>query len=332
MPSTERTPFGALPDGRRVERIVLQSDTGLSATVLTLGATLSSVRAPDGAELTLCLPDLAAYLDQRAFLGAVVGRYANRIAGGRFELDGTEHRLSVNEPPNTLHGGQDGFDRRLWQAALTGDGVALELVSPGGDQGFPGELTARVTYSLAGNEVRIAYAATTTAPTVVNLTNHTYWNLSGDGASSIEDHVVWLNARSYLPVDAELIPTGAVEAVDGTPFDFVSRPRPIGERIGLENEQLRRAGGYDHTFVLAPGELAARVRDPKSGRALEVVTDAPGVQFYSGNKLDGSPHPRRSGFALETQRFPNAPNQPSFPSSVLRPGEELRSATTYRVL
>jgi aldose 1-epimerase len=338
-------------DGRLVDCFSLCS-SGIAVHVLTLGAILQGVQVPDAAgtvaDVALSCTSVDDYLSQGAYLGAIVGRYANRIAGGCFELDGLVHRLSVNERPNTLHGGAEGFDRRLWSAIAfeegAGAGLLLSLTSNDGDQGFPGTLDVQVRYFVVGSELRVDYRAFTSRPTVVNLTNHAYWNLSGEGRGSIEDHIVWLNARRYTPVDQALIPTGVIEQVKETPFDFFSRPEPIGRRITLDDEQLRFGGGYDHNFVLEPGASddgaprpAARVVDPTSGRTLDVRTTAPALQFYSGNKLDvstagpsGRPYGRRSGFALETQLFPNAPNQRTFPSSVLRPGGEFRSTTIYR--
>jgi aldose 1-epimerase len=340
-----------MPAGRRVDCFSLCS-SGITVNVLTLGAILQGVHVPDAAgtvaNVTLSGTSVDDYLSQDAYLGAIVGRYANRIAGGCFELDGLVHRLSVNERPNTLHGGVEGFDRRVWSAIAfekgTGAGVVLSLTSEDGDQGFPGTLDVQVRYFVIGSELRVDYRASTSRPTVVNLTNHAYWNLSGEGHGSIDDHILWLNTRRYTPIDQALIPTGAIEHVKGTPFDFFSRPEPIGRRLTLDDEQLRFGGGYDHNFVLEPRatgdgapQPAARVVDPTSGRTLDVLTTAPALQFYSGNKLDGStagpsgrPYGRRSGFALETQLFPDAPHQPHFPSSILRPGEQFRTTTVYR--
>ena len=340
-----------MPDGRRVDCFSLCS-SGITVNVLTLGAILQGVHVPDAAgtvaNVTLSCTSVDDYLSQGAYLGAIVGRYANRIAGGCFELDGLVHRLSINEPPNTLHGGVEGFDRRLWSAIGfkkgAGAGVVLSLTSEGGDQGFPGILDVQVRYFVIGSELRVDYRASTSRPTVVNLTNHAYWNLSGEGRGPIDDHIVWLNARRYTPVDHALIPIGVIEEVKETPFDFFSRPEPIGRRLTVDDEQLRFGGGYDHNFVLEPRatddgtpQPAALVVDPSSGRTLDVLTTAPALQFYSGNKLDGSTtgasgrqYGRRHGFALEPQLFPNAPNQQKFPPSVLRPGGEFRSTTIYR--
>jgi aldose 1-epimerase len=307
-----REPFGRLPDGRLVERLTLRSER-LEATVLTLGAILQSL-VVDGVDVTLGYATVEEYLAGDAYLGAIVGRYANRIAGGRFVLDGREHRLTVNEPPNALHGGVEGFDRRLWTVVAADDAsVELALVSPDGDQGYPGSLSVRVRYRLAGDELRLDYHAATDAPTVVNLTSHAYWNLAGSG--SIDGHVLRLDAECYLPVDAATLPTGAIEAVRGTAFDFTA-PRTLG-------------GVYDHCFALRPGGVAARLADPGSGRTLELATDRPGLQLYTGDRLTGA-YATRSGVALEPQAFPDAPNRPEFPSAVLRPGRALRSTTRLR--
>jgi aldose 1-epimerase len=346
-------PFGELADGTTVHRHTLANDRGMTVAVLTYGGIVQSIEVPDRhgrpANVALGFADLDAYLaDNRPYFGALIGRFANRIAGGRFALDGRSYRLPVNDPPNSLHGGTEGFDKRVWTATETGgegDPAALELAytSPDGEQGYPGTLAVRVRYTLSReNGLRIDYRATTDAPTHVNLTNHSYFNLSGEAAGSIEDHRLQLDADRYTPIDATSIPTGELAPVAGTPFDFTA-PRTIGERIGDAHEQLAFGLGYDHNFVLnqPPGGrgllLAARVVDPASGRVLELSTSEPGVQFYSGNHLDGSlvgtggvAYRRRGGFALETQHFPDSPNQPGFPSTVLRPGQVYQTATVYR--
>jgi aldose 1-epimerase len=285
--------------------------------VLTLGGILQSVSVGD---VNVALGDstVEEYLAGDAYLGALIGRYANRIAAGRFVLDGRVHRLPLNEPPNSLHGGAEGFDRRLW-TVVAADGAAVELAleSPDGDQGYPGTLAARVRYRVAGDELRIDYRARTDAPTVVNLTSHAYWNLAGQGSGPVDGHVLWLSADAYLPVDDATLPTGAIEDVRGTAFDFAAEPRVLGERP------------YDHTFVLRRPGLAARLTDPASGRTLELSTDRPGLQVYTGDRLTGT-YPRRAGIALEPQAFPDAPNRPHFPSTVLRPGDEFRSTTSLR--
>jgi aldose 1-epimerase len=344
--------FGALEDGTVVHRWTLTGDGGMTVRVLTYGGIVQAVELPgdDGRPVGLALgfATLDAYVaDNRPYFGALVGRYANRIAGGRFTVDGRAFQVPVNDPPNSLHGGPEGFDKRVWSAsdASGPDGAAVELAytSPDGEMGFPGALAVRVRYGVGpGNQLRIDYRASTDAPTVVNFTNHTYFNLAGEAAGPVDGHLVQLYADHYTPTDAANIPTGRVAPVADTPFDFTS-PHAIGERIHADDEQLRFGLGYDHNFVLRPaaGEdglaPAARVQDPASGRVLEVATSEPGVQLYSGNHLDGTlvgaggvAYGPRAGLALETQHFPDSPNQPGFPSTVLRPGEVWRSATVYR--
>jgi aldose 1-epimerase len=348
----QREPFGALADGTAVQRYTLDNGHGVVVRVLTYGGILQAIEVPDRdgrrANVALGFTDLDGYVrSNRPYFGALIGRYANRIAGGRFTLDGRTCHLPVNNPPNSLHGGTEGFDKRVWAASDVTDenGVGLELAytSPDGEMGYPGRLTVRARYRLSpGSELRIDYRATTDAPTHVNLTNHSYFNLAGEAAGTIDDHRLQLRAAHYTPTDATSIPTGEVAPVAGTPFDFTS-PRPIGERIDEDHEQLVFGLGYDHNFALDPPptgqglRLAARVADPASGRVLEVLTSEPGVQFYSGNQLDGTlvgiggtAYRRRAGLALETQHFPDTPNQPQFPSTVLRPGQVYQSATSYR--
>jgi len=339
--SVRREQFGALPDGQEVERFVLRSG-GLEAAVLTYGAVLQSVRAPDAAgtvaEVALGYDVLDGYLADSTYVGAVVGRYANRIAGGRFELDGVEHVLPRNNGDACLHGGPGGFHSLVWTAREVAGGVELSLTSPDGDMGFPGTMTATATYVLGDDGLTVSYTAETDAPTVVNLTNHAYWNLDGEGP--IEDHVLELPAPRFVAVDDDLIPTG-IQPVEGTPMDFRS-PRRIGDGLRSATDQLLRAKGYDHAWVqdgAGDGGVRriARVRGPHSGRVLEVLTDQPSVQFYSGNFLDGSIAGRGGrawrqgdGFCLETQHLPDSPNQPDFPSTVLRPGERYATRTLFR--
>jgi aldose 1-epimerase len=337
--SLESEAFGTLPDGRTVERYRLR-EADVEVAVLTYGAVLQSVRVPDGSgrlgEITLGYDDLAGYLADGGYLGAVVGRYANRIAEGRFTLDGVEHVLPRNHGTSCLHGGPGGFHARLWSAREREGGVELELTSDDGDQGFPGTLTATVTYVLDADGLTLTYRAVTDRPTVVNLTNHAYWNLAG--RRTVEDHVLELGAARFVAVDDRLIPVG-VEPVEGTPMDFRS-PCRIGERLRAGTAQLQHARGYDHAWVLdgGPGlRPVARVTEASTGRVLEVLTDQPSVQFYSGNFLDGSvlgrggrAHRQGDGLCLETQHLPDSPNQPDFPSTVLRPGEEYRTVTTFR--
>ncbi|MGK5680982.1 aldose epimerase family protein [Actinoplanes sp. URMC 104] len=336
--------WGATSEGS-VERHTLSNSSGVRVRILTYGGILQSIEVPgrDGevANVVLGFSSLQEYVDNPGpYFGALIGRYANRIARGQFELDGAMWQVPVNNGPNSLHGGATGFDKRIWSAAPTADGLVLTHVSPDGDQGYPGTLTATVTYTLTDDGLRLHYRATTDAPTVVNLTNHSYFNLAGEGSGSIYDHVLQLNAAAYTPVDATAIPTGEIAPVDGTPMDFRT-PTPIGERIRAGEEQLLISGGYDHNWVLDdPGaglRLAARVVDPGSGRTLEVHTTEPGVQFYSGNFLDGTfagtsgrAYRQGDGFALETQHFPDSPNRDTFPSTVLRPGETYESTTVLK--
>ena len=339
--SVRRELFGALPDGRKVERFLLRSG-GVEVAVLTYGAVLQSVRVPDSSggstEITLGYDDLDGYLGDSTYVGAVVGRYANRIAEGRFTLDGVEHVLPRNNGDACLHGGPAGFHTRIWADREVPGGVELSLTSPDGDSGFPGTLTATATYVLDEAGLSVSYAATADAPTVVNLTNHAYWNL--DGAGTVEDHVLELPASRFVAVDAGLIPTGTAP-VEGTPMDF-REPRRIGDRLRAADEQLRHARGYDYAWVLDDADdaglrLMARVRGPRSGRVLEVHTDQPSVQFYSGNFLDGGvagrggrAYRQGDGLCLETQHLPDSPNQPDFPSTVLRPGERYETRTLFR--
>ncbi|WP_232668135.1 aldose epimerase family protein [Pseudonocardia sp. TRM90224] len=322
--------------------------SGLELGVEPRGARIARLRAPDRAgwwdEVAIGLAD---YADDRNFVGAIVGRYANRIGGGRFTLDGREHVLPRNEPGATLHGGPGAFDCAIWQAedvqpGVDGGAVTLRHVSPDGENGFPGTLQAAVTYTVRGPDLLVELEATTDAPTVVNLTQHAYFALHG-GAGSVEDHEITVHADSYLPIDADLVPEGGPAPVEGTPFDL-RRPVRLGERLRDPHPQLQRARGYDHTFVLGgrgPREddlpIAAHVREPASGRTLTLFTDQPGLQVYSGNMLDGSVlrhdgRPVRQGDALclEPQQFPDAPNRPDFPSPVLRRGEVWRSRTLLR--
>jgi aldose 1-epimerase len=346
----ERKPFGRTPAGEAVELFTFAREGAPTVAITNLGGHIVEVLAPDRAgrvaDVTLGYRDFAGYLADTNYFGCIVGRYANRIAKGRFTLDGKTYTLAVNNGPNSLHGGPTGFQTRVWTPkVVTGpDGDALELtyVSKDGEEGYPGTLTAKVVYSLRKDGgLAIDYTATTDAPTVVNLTNHAYFNLAGEGEGTILGHEMQIEADAFTPVDATLIPTGKIQPVEGTPFDF-RKPVAIGARIDAPDDQLEAGGGYDHNFVLRgkTGELrlVARVREPKSGRVLEVLTTEPGIQFYSGNFLDGTvvgksgkPYVRRGGFCLEAQHFPDSPNEPSFPSVVLRPGQTYRQTTVYRV-
>jgi aldose 1-epimerase len=329
-----------------VDIYTLTNVHGVEARVATYGATLVSLKAPDRSgqlkNIVLGFDSLEPYLKGVPYYGATVGRYANRIAKAHFTLDGKSYQLAANDGPNTLHGGKRGFDKRIWTAqvlpAAQGNGVRFTYVSAAGEEGYPGELTVHAVYRLDDKDnLEIEYTATTTAPTPVNLANHAYFNLTGDPGVPVLDHVVTLNADRFTPVDATLIPSGELRPVEGTPFDFRT-PHKIGERIGAQDEQLLRGRGYDHNWVLnkpAPGmSLAATVTEPNSGRSLEVRTTQPGVQFYTGNFMNGKPveaggsgFAYRTGFCLETQHFPDSPNQPSFPSTVLRPGHTYAEKT-----
>ncbi|WP_076261986.1 aldose epimerase family protein [Intrasporangium flavum] len=326
----------------RPASIELVSD-GLTLEVLTAGAAVRRLVVQDGhsdgpVDVVLGHRDAGTYATGGGYLGAVVGRYANRIAGGRFALDGTTYSLTTNEGPNTLHGGADGFDRRVWtvEDAAT-DHVRLRLTSPDGDQGFPGRLDAEVTYSIGPRTVRLDYTATTDRATVVNLTNHAYVNLDGEGSGSVDDHVLRVEADTVAPVRPDLLPTG-LAPVTGTPLDWRS-PRRIGTVLQHDHEQLRRARGLDHHFVVrGSGMRTAAVLTGRSGRTLTVESDQPGVQVYTGGHFDetiiglsGRRYGPRAGIALETQGFPDAPNRPDLPSTVLRPGEVFRSTTVWRL-
>lgn len=345
-----RDAFG-IAYGTPVDRFTLTNANGVEIVVLSYGGIIQSIRVPDRdgvvANVALGFATLDEYVSENPYFGCIAGRYANRIALGRFSLEGTEYSLAINNEPNTLHGGERGFDKYVWDATevddASGVGVRLSRVSPDGEEGYPGNLTVDVTYRLTdADELRIDYHATTDAPTVVNLTNHSYFNLAGEGSGGIYEHELTLNAPRYTPTDATAIPTGEFAAVEGTPFDF-TQPHAIGARIRDGVEQIVLGRGYDHNFVLDrpdPGDtsliLAARVHDPISGRTMEVSTTEPGIQFYSGNFLDGTvvgtsgrPYRQGDGLALETQHFPDSPNQPSFPTTELRPGDEFTSTTVY---
>jgi aldose 1-epimerase len=344
--------FGKLSDGRPTHVFTLENASGFRAEISDYGGTVVRLLAPDRNgkldDVILGLHDAAEYQAKSPFFGALIGRYGNRIAHGKFTLDGQTYSLPLNDHPGgvpcSLHGGV-GFDKVLWQAkpeVVDGNPtLVLTYVSPDGDQGYPGELTAEVTYTVTPkNELRIDYKATTTKATPVNLTNHMYFNLHGEGNGTILDEVLTLKAAHMTPVDASLIPTGEIAPVAGTPLDFTT-PHAIGERIGADNEQIKFAGGYDHNWVLDNQDgslaLAATVSDPQTGRFMEVLTDQPGIQFYTGNFLDGTitgiggkKYVHRGAFCLETQHYPDSPNHPEFPSTILKPGETLRSTTIYR--
>jgi aldose 1-epimerase len=351
-PTISKDVFGTTPDGERVDRYTL-SNGRMRVRILTYGGILQTIEVPDRrgrlGNVTLGFDNLADYVARSPYFGCITGRYANRIANGRFTLDGQVYELPINNDPNSLHGGTVGFDKHVWAATEIRDrdsvGLRLRFTSPAGDQGYPGTLRATVTYTLTrSNGIRMDYRATTDAPTVVNLTNHAYFNLAGEGTGTIDDHLLYLNARRYTPVDPTLIPTGALDPVAGTPMDF-TRPTAIGARNRDGTfEQLVIGRGYDHNWVLdrrdhsyTKLELAARVLDRSSGRVLTIVTTEPGIQFYGGNFLDGTlvgtsgrMYRQGDGFALETQHYPDSPNQPHFPSTELRPGQTYQSTTIYQ--
>lgn len=332
--------YGSMPDGRKVRVFTLTNKAGLRVKVTEYGAILVSMEAPDKsgklADLTHGYDSLEGWLTNTFYFGATVGRFGNRIKDGKFTLDGKNHNLPTNNHPRGfpchLHGGLKGFDKVLWSGKVTANnGVEFSYTAKDGEEGYPGNLSVKVAYTLTDdNELKWEAQATTDAPTILNIVNHTYWNLSGDPSTTINDHVLMLDADRYLPTDAGLIPTGRIDSVAGTPMDF-TKPATIGDRIDADFEALKLAGGYDHAWVMKEGggvRLAARLKDPKSGRVMEVSTDQPAIQFYGGNFLDGKAigkggvvYVRRSALCLETEGFPDAPNHPSFPSPVLRPGE-----------
>ena len=347
-----RAPFGAMPDGTAVEIFTLTNLNGLELRAINYGAIIVSLKVPDKsgqfADIVNGHDALDGYLTRSRFFGAVVGRYGNRIAKGKFTLDGTEYTLAVNNGPNHLHGGVRGFDKVVWdvgkdavRAGSREAAVTFSRMSPDGEEGYPGNLTVSVTYVLTDeNELLVAYAAATDKATPINLTQHSYFNLAGHQAKDILDHRLTVNADRYTPVDATQIPTGSRAPVAGTPFDFRTATR-IGARIADDNEQLKIGAGYDHNFVLnRQGTglvLAARLEDPVSGRIMEVLTTEPGLQLATANRLDGTivgkggaKYGRHSGVCLETQHFPDSPNQPAFPSTILRPGEHFESRTVFK--
>jgi len=341
--------YGRMPDGVQVDGYTLRNSKGTTMQVITYGAIITSLRTVDAqgefADIVLGFDSLDGYLHDPPYFGAVVGRYANRIAKGRFTLDGHEYQLPVNNGPNSLHGGTRGFDKVVWQATSfendSSSGVVLSYTSSDGEMGYPGRLDVRVTYTLTdGNEVVVDYFATTDKATPINLSQHSYFNLAGDAKRDILGHQLRLAASRYTPVDSTLIPTGELASVEGTPFDFRTLT-PIGARIGESNQQLTFGIGYDHNFVLdretSGLSHAAQVVEPESGRVLDIFTDQPGIQFYSGNFLDGTitgkggrVYQHRYGFCLETQHFPDSPNHAEFPTTILRPGEEYKSRTVFR--
>jgi aldose 1-epimerase len=348
-PGASENDANAIAAGRPVKSFTLRNATGVEVTAISYGAIITSWKVPDRtgqmADIVLGFADPAQYVAANPpYFGAVVGRYGNRIANAKFSLDGSTVTLAANDGANHLHGGKQGFDKVLWEGAIVkdrrGPSVAFTRTSPDGEEGYPGALKTRVTYTLTDkNELMVEYEARTDKPTVVNLTQHSYFNLAGQGSGDILGHELRINADRYTPVDKTLIPTGELALVEGTPFDF-RKPTAIGARIASEHPQMQFGRGYDHNWVLARSgvdlSLAAEVYEPKSGRTLAVTTTEPGLQFYTGNFLDGTitgkegrVYRQRYGFCLETQHFPDSPNKPNFPATTLRPGETYRSRTVF---
>lgn len=339
-------PFGDMPDGRPVTIFTLKNSRGAEARISEYGGILVSLKMPDRngqfGDVVLGYDNLSDYLKSSPFFGALIGRYGNRIAKGKFTLDGVEYTLPTNNPPNSLHGGDKGFDKVLWHGAPemmpNGPSLRLTYLSKDGEEGYPGNLSVTAVYTLTeDNSLRLDYTATTDKDTVVNLTHHSYFNLRGSG--TILDHLVYIDADKFTPVDSTLIPTGELRPVDGTPFDFRT-PTAIGARIDQDDEQLKFAKGYDHNWVVNnPGSLRlmARVTDPASGRVMEVLSAEPGLQFYTGNFLDGSltgkggwVYQFRDAICMEPQHYPDSPNHPDFPSVVVHPGETYHNTIIYR--
>ena len=346
--SVTQEPFGALPDGREVVKYTLSNSQGMSVSIMNYGAIVTNLEVPDkngeSGNVVLGYDSLQGYLDEPSYFGATIGRYGNRIDEGKFTLDGKTYDLATNNGPNHLHGGEQGFDKVLWTARpVKSDekaSLVLNYVSQDGEEGYPGTLKVETRYTLfSDNRLELEYKAVTDKKTICNLTNHSYFNLKDAGASPILDHELYINADSFTPVDPTLIPTGEIRPVAGTPFDFTKRKK-IGADINADNKQLEHGNGYDHNFVLNgdPGEmkLAARLIEPETGRVLEVHTREPGLQFYSGNFLDGSVTGKngtvyefRHALCLETQHFPDSPNQADFPSTVLNPDETYHTRTKW---
>lgn len=346
--SVNARPFGKI-DGKDVELYTLSNESGAKVSITNYGGTVTSIVVPDKdgkmGDVVLGFDSVDEYVEKSPFFGCITGRYANRIAGGKFTLDGKEYTVATNNGPNHLHGGIKGFDKRIWKATIGSDGdspsLTLTYTSPDGEEGYPGTLSNTVTYTWTQeNALHIDYKSTTDKPTILNLTNHSYFNLAGEGSKTAMDHSIQINAAHYNPIDATSIPTG-IDPVKETPFDFTKSTR-IGERIDQDHPQLKNGKGYDHNYVLKKkddGKLmtAAVVTEPTSGRVLTVKTTEPGIQFYTGNFLDGPKgkggkvYGRRSAFCLESQTFPDSPNQKNFPSPILRPGETYTQTTIYHL-
>jgi aldose 1-epimerase len=342
-------PFGKTPAGAPVDIYTLRNSKGAEARITNYGGIVVSLKVPDRAgmlgDVVLGYDDLNDYIKANPYFGALIGRYGNRIKKGRFELDGKNYRLAINNPPNALHGGMKGFDKVVWTAkpsvTKTGPSLKLTYVSKDGEEGYPGNLAVTAVYTLTNkNELRVDFTATTDKATIINLTHHSYFNLAGAGSGDILGQELTIKADKFTPIDKTFIPTGELRPVKGTAFDF-QKPAPIGSRIANQDEQLKFGLGYDHNWVInkPPGKLAvvAKVHDPKSGRTLEVLSTEPGLQFYSGNFLDGTNvgkggkvYRYRNGFCLEPQHFPDSPNKPQFPPVVLRPGQTYKSTIIYK--
>lgn len=351
-PGMKKSAFGKMPGGQAIDLYTLTNSTGMQVAITNYGGTIVSILVPDKSgkmgDVALGFDNVSGYTQDPPppYFGATIGRYGNRIGKGTFQLDGKTYHLPINNGENSLHGGNKGFDKRVWTAKelSTGANPSLEMtyLSKDGEEGYPGNLNVKVVFTLTdANEIKIDYTATTDKDTVLNLTNHTYFNLAGQGNGTILKHSLMLNADRYTPVDAGLIPTGELRKVDGTPFDF-RKATEIGARIEQSDEQLKLGQGYDHNWVLTRKgsgmELAARLSEPTTGRVMEVTTTEPGIQFYSGNFLDGKLkpgkggklYPLRSGLCLETQHFPDSPNKPKFPSTELKPGQTYHTTTIYK--
>ena len=353
QPIVTEQPFGTTPEGKEVQLYCVKNNNGMKVEIINYGGTIVRLFVPDkngnSSDIVLGLNTLEQYMKESPYFGCIVGRFGNRIANGKFTINGVEYQLATNNAPGDipchLHGGVKGFDKRVWDAKPILDkqkpGIELHYLSKDGEEGYPGTLDVTVCYRLSEkNELIIEYKATTDKSTPVNLTHHSYFNLKGEGDSTILDHILYINADSYTPVDKGLIPTGFILPVINTPFDFQT-PKAIGDDINEDNEQLQYGGGYDHNWVLTRDKkgltLAATLFEPSSGRFMEILTTEPGIQFYSGNFLtgeiigkSGKPYPYRSGLCLETQHYPDSPNKRNFPSAILDPGEVYQTTTIYK--